>query len=457
MTQKKQIQLLESILPDIVRENDPEGVMLKCAKKNNLAPAQLEKLAQVFNTYKTVVGLTKQANRGDSFSIVDVPSLVSRYTDYDPAASLSPSAAKVHCKVDKLMKSASAASGPADGGRLPNAFSFESGESGWAAADSDEYGDAFSVSKQASQFAGDIQDRRDGTVYRSITGNLNLAVDTASQVAYDSHMDILEKCAGIMHRLTPDDGRWAECVRDIADNLGLEKAASVITAVESYFIDHRHHFKPADLQKDAAADDSVFARDRHGVVDDAMEIYDLQQINKQAKEQLAVYEKAAGKDSGRGGSSDDDDDIGTAGVKSVDALLSEIKPSSGGNFLSPVVDPKTTPVAGMITSLAASRGALVDPADKKYLDESKKKAESEAAIQQLMMSDPTISEADPEEVRALYETVSKLSPTVAKDPVILGPVLKEALQYGSLPIQQVKDLLEAEKNSLNNKIQLAKL
>lgn len=461
MTHKEQIKLLDSILPEIVKTNDPEGQLLKCARKRNLSPALLEKLAQVFNTSKTIVGLKKQANRGDSFSIVDVPKLVERYTEYRPGESVASSVKKSR-QGGGVEKSASAVPGVVDGGRLPNAFSFESGESGWAAAGGSECGGAF-VSKQASRSADDIQDRRDGLVYRSITGNLNLAVDTASQVAYDTHMDILEKCAGIMHRLTPDDGRWAECVRDIADNLGLEKAASVITAVESYFLEHRHHFKPADLEKDASADDSAFARDRHGVVEDAEEIYELQQINKQAHEQLAVYEKAAGKGDNK---AEDDEESGTdssaqLGSDTMAALVNGIQhpviPAPRENPMSVVFNPKDTPVASLIGMLATSRGSLVDPGDKKFIEASRGKAMSEAAIQQLLMSDPTISEADPEEVRTLYETVNRLSPTIANDPVLLGPVLKEALQYGSLPIQQAKDLLEAEKNSLGNKVQLTKL
>lgn len=463
MTQKQQIQLLDSILPEIVKTNDPEGAMLKCAKKHNLAPAQLEKLAQVFNTTKTIVGLKKQANRGDSFSIVDVPSLVKQYTTYDPGAVLSQESKGIHAKVNKLVKSASF-TGAFDFDernkeeQLPNAFSIESEESSWATAVNRDLERGSSFSKQATKFADDIQDMRDVSVYRRVTGDLGLAVDTATQVAYDTHMDILEKCAAIMHRLTPDEGRWAECVRDIADNLGLEKAASVVKAVEDYFIEHRHHFRPADLVKDASADDCVFARDRHGVVDDAEEIADLIDINKQAKAQLAVYKKAAK-------NVDDDEDQKDKelqnGVSTVDALISGMShPVVGAPSTNPaalVLDPSKNPVYSMVSSVKATRGALADSGESKYVDESKSKAESEAALQELMMSDSTISQADPGEVKALYSTISKIAPTVAKDPVMLGPVMKEALQYGSLPIQQVKDLMETEKLSVGNKVQLAKL
>lgn len=465
MTQKQQIQLLDSILPEIVKTNDPEGAMLKCARKHNLAPAQLEKLAQVFNTTKTIVGLTKQANRGDSFSIVNVPELVSKYTTYDPAAELSRESKGVHAKVNRLVKSASAGGSwnPFDESvqeeRLPNAFLTEFEKGDWDEHKAHTPGYDVVFGKRASALTDDLQNHRDSLVYRFVNDNLDLAVDKAYQVAYDTHMDIQEKCASIMHKLTPDEGRWAVCVQDIVDNLGLEKAASVIKSVEDYFIGHRHHFKPADLTKEASGWGEVFAKDHHGVVGIAEEIYDLQQINKEAKAAYARFAKAAGK-----GDKDDDSVIeadAREGANSVNALINGMShpfiPGPKESFLAPVLNPASNPVLNVANALASTKGSLVDPAERKYIDKSRDLAMSESALQDLMMSDKTIAEADPAEVRALYETVSRLSPTIAQDPVVLAPVLKEALQYGSLPIQQVKDLLDAEKTSLQNKVQLTKL
>ena len=102
MNQRETINLLNSIMPDIISSKDPEGTMLKCAEAHNLSPAQLEKLGQTFNTAKTIVGLEKQANRGDSFKIVDVPSLISKYATYSPEKTLSNKSKKVHEKVDSL-------------------------------------------------------------------------------------------------------------------------------------------------------------------------------------------------------------------------------------------------------------------------------------------------------------------------------------------------------------------
>ena len=58
----------------------------------------------------------------------------------------------------------------------------------------------------------------------------------------------------------------------------------------------------------------------------------------------------------------------------------------------------------------------------------------DTTLQQLMLSDDVISEADPAEVRKLFNTLASISPTLATDPGKMGPALKEALQYGSVPV-----------------------
>lgn len=453
MNQKQQIQLLESILPEIVESNDPEGAMLKCARKNNLSPAQLERLGQVFNTSKSLVGFRKQANRGDSFSIVDVPSMVSKYTTYDPDKSLSSAAAGVHRKVDRLIeKSASAdkaydpfsLDGSIEG--LPEAVATAGTPSLLATVREPEM-----YEKSATAFGTQLQERRYLDVMRYSTDNIERARETASQVAYDTRADILEKCAGIMHKLTPDDGRWAECVRDLVDNFGFEKAAAVTKAVEDYFRE-KHHVFDTDFSK-AAAEDHVFAKDRHGIVKVAEEMLDLMEINAMAKAALAKYDAArVDLDSVILKKAADDD--GPTAAEAVlnfandekQALLNGLRNGAviGGpetKPLDPVTSLKQNPVYNTMKLL---RDPDKDRKEEMYIDDSKDEAEAESSIQELMMSDKAIAEADPSEVKALHRTIKSIAPTIARDPVMLAPVMREALQYGSLPIQQVKDLLAAE-------------
>ena len=74
------IKTLEGLIPKGV-EQGPENVLLKYASDNNLAPAQLERLAQMYNVAMTLNFMDKSANRGASFTVIDVPDLLGKFTD----------------------------------------------------------------------------------------------------------------------------------------------------------------------------------------------------------------------------------------------------------------------------------------------------------------------------------------------------------------------------------------
>jgi hypothetical protein len=71
--------LLEDVTPRIRKSGDAPGELLKFANEQNMEPAMLEKMGQLFNTAKTICFLEKSANRGADFPIVDVPKLVDDY------------------------------------------------------------------------------------------------------------------------------------------------------------------------------------------------------------------------------------------------------------------------------------------------------------------------------------------------------------------------------------------
>lgn len=91
MNQGQAIQVINDLIPEIGRTKDPEGVLLKYAADNNLSPAQLERLGQVFNTAKTISYMEKSASRGGSFSLVDTDALLAGYMelDHEPADGMS--------------------------------------------------------------------------------------------------------------------------------------------------------------------------------------------------------------------------------------------------------------------------------------------------------------------------------------------------------------------------------
>ena len=500
-------------MPDIISSKDPEGTMLKCAEAHNLSPAQLEKLGQTFNTAKTIVGLEKQANRGDSFKIVDVPSLISKYASYSPEKALSNKSKKVHEKVDSL---------------------FEDDVDGWGAC--------FTATKSASalpdlqkvvfdQIASgvvddtdqeemqiDISDRSNTWQWNKSastkslvegTYEMGLAQDTIDQLLFEIPMEITEKCAAIKYKLTPDDGRWAEAAEDITDMLG-EKSASVISAVEQYFENVHHSYDTyEDFSKRAFTRN--LARDRHGIIKLAGEIAELQemlekvampqptpipapaapalqqavqqavaqQVIQQAVQQAAATPPNVGQPKRRnrnraqvqqgnapavGGNNiptntNNDkkaptkeesvgEDYTPKPVEDVTALIDAMN-ANAGKFVLKQEDILNTKPVKELETLLNYIGPKSDTRAK-TIDNALRQAQMDTTLQQLMLSDDVISEADPAEVRKLFNTLASISPTLATDPGKMGPALKEALQYGSVPVNILADVSKLEGQMLSN-------
>ena len=420
MNQQQQIQLLNSIMPQIVETRDPESTMLKCARKNNLSPAQLEKLGHVYNTMKTIVGLEKQANRGDSFSILDVPKMVSKYTTYDANAELSAQAEKVHDKVDELMKDADGWAALMNVGNksLQKAASAGAGSNDWLYSSNRPIPRIKTWLNDTVSDKGGKVEYQDETmdewmeVQASLKEDLKLMKKTASalgdikrakelweQTHYEAGAALVEQCADLRNELLQDREKWANLVMDARDVLGHEKAAAALAIVENYFDRVRcHNFeKSASIQREY---ERRLAHDTTGLVEHLEEILELDSIVKRAAALLSSAKRPSG-----------------TGVEAVDDLIAKMRAVESGSDMQKKYDQK--------------------------LDIAKK----QTALESLMLNDSIISTADPNTVQDLHATISQLSPTVASDPVRLAPVLKEALQYDALPIQQIKDLLSVEETA----------
>jgi hypothetical protein len=156
--------------------------------------------------------------------------------------------------------------------------------------------------------------------------------------------------------------------------------------------------KSASIQRDY---ERRLAHDSTGLVGHLEEILELDTIVKRATALLQPTEKAAS----------------VPGISTVEDLVSQMRSATG------------------------------KPDKQKDFDKKIDSAKKQTALENLMLNDSIISTADPNTVQDLHATISQLSPTVASDPVKLAPVLKEALQYDALPIQQIKDLLSVEESA----------
>ena len=297
-------------------------------------------------------------------------------------------------------------------------------------------------------------------------------------------MDITEKCAAICHKLTPDDGRWAEAAEDITDIMG-EKAASVISAVEQYFKNAHHSYDTYDDFSKRAFTRNL-AYDRHGVIGLATDIAELQDILEKAAHQVAqllppqqvaalnqlaaqLPPTPAGNPAAAGANTvaptptaapaptvnADEDlpkgkkeeaDLPIKPVEDLSALLEAMTGSVKGITQEDVMN--TKPVKEL-DALLQYLGPKKDTRSK-ILDKALLQAQMDTTLQQLMLTDDVISEADPEEVQALFKTLADISPSLATDPGKMGPALKEALQYGSVPINILSDVSKLEGQILKN-------
>lgn len=503
MKQKQLVDLLESAMPEIARTGDPEGVLLKTARTNNLSPAQLEKFGHVFNTMKTNYILKQASERGGSFSIVDVPKLVEKYATWKPTkkkAVIEKKAAFDFMKEEKYeelpsfndwMRTNCDSTGHADYDKT-GGVKFEDVSEGdeWTAIRYDDTPYDI-MHKSASTHV----DEKAMTAAHNV---MAVSVENMKQAAYEARVELKEISDDLRRQFTPDNGEWAEAVEDVFHAYGREKAASVIGVIERNFLQEGFVFHPADLSKSAAMlAYRPFAMDRHNVFDKIDAALEYISMYKEASEFL---EKEAKKDDDGPKLPDPDPSSSYRNRPLPPSDPDKNKrrkplpnPDNGNNTPDPDDGPKSKGVATIgssdetpgqdvteevYNSLLAGlknplkkkdRGAsLLDVFNKeqniidklrgagpfeayqgqKKIDDAVDTSARETTIQQLMLSDPIIANADLERVRALYDTIAEASPMFAKNPHLMGPALKEAIQYESVPVQQVKDLLGTQKTQL---------
>lgn len=422
MTQQQQINLLNSIMPEIIESRDPEAVMLKCARKNSLSPAQLEKLGHVFNSMKTLVGLEKMANRGDSFSIVDVPAMLNKYSTYDPKRVLTEHQKETHKAVNKLTKNAYNIEGYDE---YLKAWDFNYDQKNELPSIIDlspelnccerhgvnvEYNDECWHKTDYELFT-DIKKASFETDVRSMTEQLDIANDLFRQAKFEAGEDITELCRHLEIKLIQNDAdTWENLVMDARDFLGEEKAASVLGRIENIFYTNkvRGFEKIANINRGFK---KRLAYDSTGLMEYINKIDELMDIEKKASYYIEKYNADKRQEK--------------------EASLS---------VLSDTFSPANT-LFDQIKSIRPSKSKAQSEYEKK-LDLGKR----DIALQQLMLTDDIIASADPARVQDLYATIADLSPTLARDPVRIAPVLKEALQYDAVPISQLKDIVSLEKD-----------
>lgn len=489
MTQKQLIDVLTSVAPKIAETGDPEGVLLKAASDHNMYPAQLEKLGHAFNQMKTLVGLEKMASRGDSFKLLNVPAMVSKYTSYDPERELSSKDRSVHGKVDRLMKEANAwdemfaaeaskvyAEPMAKSASVDKEAKLKKVERlsvidemrarGWDVEDVDD--GAYTVEKEASAYTEEER-------LRNVVASANRAEEEASRIINSTRGELahhIGKFASVLERKGPD--MWREAVSDAVDRYGASCADAVRTC-EDYFAEN--HIPFSTYQAKQASYVPVVAEDRHGVYPLLEKVAFHLELLAEARETVeavsrerdaardALEKLAAGAPGGPGANTPPMDPNKPKEDKKDKPKEDKPKPKPEKSLgLKDFTTPRVQMNLPSLADKAKGMQELFEPfiddgkADKKLIQGAKDQAAKEVTLHRLIMSDPVITEADPEQVRSLYNSIASVSPTFAMDPNMMSAALKEALQYGALPVSMLGDIAKFEDSVQrarldNNKLQ----
>lgn len=468
MTQQKIIDTLDELMPKIASTKDPEGVLLKFAKENNLYTSQVEKLGHAFNQCKTLVGLQKQANRGDSFTILDVPAMVKKYASYTPADVLTKKEKEIHKKVDKIVKSASVLDTPEDRVPLPDYLE----ELRYRGAEIDTGSTSeYDLSKSSGNFDITFDKKASEEVdkvelLKEAHESLKEAIKVANTAQASARELISIKCASITDMLRRKGPQaWSEVVEDTVYRFGSEKSAAAIDAVENYLEVNHIPYTVADLTKKAYH--SVLVTDRHNMFDTMQYIMESADLYKEASSELISLNKeeeqikncikdllqkeAAGKNKPRGNAAN----IPPSPVvksKGKDDKLINIDGTA-------LVQLPALPLTMFSKVLNAPKDALetysaytkhikdMMPSKDKYkkdFDTEAQKLNRQYALEELLFTDPIIAEADINDVQDIYNTIASVSPRFAENPRMMSTALKEALQYGAVPISMLKDIADFE-------------
>jgi hypothetical protein len=431
------ISYLEDVLPEIKRTRDPEGSMLKFAQDRNLAPAMLEKLAQVYNSAKTINFLEKAANRGDSFHVVDADALLKRYTSTTPEKV----ATDFSEWIDRPQtKAASLTYKIAD--RFPR-----------TSAHPEVLAEA-SISELPEKPASRALERREAEVSQ-------INAQAYDQVLFDLAEDVHEKAAAV-----------AETIRGTPefDFAEFEGGALLLTGgtvklamdqVSSRLL--RRHFTH---KRASGPGDAAFSTAERNILVSVQKLQNAIDLQKAAKSIAGEFNKDAGvataiSSPGLEVQRQYETQAPSAGrqptprvprsesadISSVKDVDSDSKKPEGGiaAMIRNVSIPKSPlhPV-DMIRSLAMeampTRNVGQEQIDNDFSD-----TQTKVVLERLMHTDPILSEADPHVVLSLANSIRDQSPHLAKDINAMRFALREAVQYNSLPTHTVKDIAGIEK------------
>jgi hypothetical protein len=474
MNHQRVLQALEEILPDIKKTGTPETVLLKYASDNNLSPAQLEKMAQTFNVAKSLTYFDKAANRGGTFKVLDPADLVSQYKKPAPlskAASVTatvsvtkfPGASALQEAYPELTKAAGVTEQeltPKMKAHLQKQAKADAAKAAFYASDAKEFfrrqivdgvGAVTTMFKRASVNKSDFID---DVLYTFGKEAGELVLKQTLGVDYKAPADTTHLSKRAFDKDMRTNSKRLEALElasDIYEGMVFHKEASVL--VEQYN-------KVAATKADeilAAAQRLIGIEDKSGrkAMDRGENKSSIGTGDEGPADTIAT--EAAPDGGGGGGGSEG---TNTMAKDDPEPLPTYYSPSEKNVDLKPaadfiathIVDPASKAMKGV--KPGAPYKLLKDIADahapsynsaQEDVDTARREIEASTTIARLLQSDPIISEADPETVIDIFNTLQSANPDLVRDPMSLRMALREALQYDAVPAHTLKEHADIRK------------
>tara|TARA_B100000035_G_scaffold305403_1_gene306204 strand:- start:2130 stop:3632 length:1503 start_codon:yes stop_codon:yes gene_type:complete len=471
---EKLVGWFEDILPEIKETNDVRGTMLKFANEKNMAPALLEKLGHVYNTAKTVTYLDKCASqnkgRGETFDVLDIPSLIEEYTEKK---------ASDHEFSNNNFSSLSS-------GRFTDLFegkvTFDDLNS---LQESDDYKEVKIASDQrlawkkdsikianvtqaeqlifdakednrkvASEISDYIRDSYNETSFEAIEQDAKYYFGDCVKSACDYVASYMEGINYSVKRAS-DSGK----PRLITDNTFLLKFAFIQDNLntqeqaEDFVADHtpkkKETEKLANSKYPLSQDEYQALQDRKLKAEVEKKEKELTRLDEE-EETLAVEDTTAGGTDNNLDALKEDftlpAELGIKGVKKMysgatDVLGSARKSLGLDKNIPDTVSSIRDTLTNFVEDIAPGKNegqALID----RELDEAK----YTSVLQDLIITDPILSEEDEDKVVDLYNTIKSVAPEMAKDKNVARVILRSAVQYDGIAAPDLAQLVEAERS-----------
>lgn len=458
-----------------------ESILLDYGDEKNLAPAQLEKLAQSLNSTLAIAHNKGAADKGSTFDIVDTPALLNRFTDTDrkPAkASGVKQASTIHLPAEWQSFSVG---GHFTQGERP-AFDWGKVDQHFTDGDARSIGGWHKAAASVTGRHGSLEDRQAGEADME---NLKRLADSAYDQAYTGMLKLARKVRG-------NPGLYSEVVQDMAPYTANH-------AVVANLLDTCLQHLGTPTRYKVAAETREFLTDRHHIGALAQQAGELleereacltlrSEIKAAARAKAPVLDEdpdAVDEDADTGGGAppaDADKSEGKRqGKESPPAWLepsygpgqryvehregtpegnwtdSFLALADGGGDLAGTAGRTATGLTKAITEpgvqntargTAEGYGAIFGHGREQALQRMNSRLRAwrqGAVLQRLLLSDDVLSRLNPADVASAFDTIRRANPGMAEDVNSVRIPLREALQYQGVPLNTLKTLKDIDR------------